>query len=99
MGLGNYWRISHEFLLLGVRGNCLFRQQDEKSWVELLQTQNGAKPDRARSLSESAQKNPFEFAVLQTDAVSGRATVDQQVVSSAELVFGHDFTTNGTEPD
>ncbi len=33
-GLGNYWRVAHEFLLLGVRGNCSFLDQLHMSWIK-----------------------------------------------------------------
>ena len=36
-GLGNYWRVAHEFLLLGVRGNCSFLDQLHMSWIKAEQ--------------------------------------------------------------
>ena len=33
-GLGNYWRVDTEFLLLGVRGNCPFLDQSPMSWIQ-----------------------------------------------------------------
>ncbi|MCR9095690.1 MAG: MT-A70 family methyltransferase [bacterium] len=38
MGTGNYWRVSHEFLLLGVRGKLPFLERDCMSWVEAPRT-------------------------------------------------------------
>jgi N6-adenosine-specific RNA methylase IME4 len=35
MGMGNYWRVSHEILLLGVRGNLGFMDRGQKSWIEV----------------------------------------------------------------
>ncbi len=32
LGLGNYWRVAHGFLLLGVHGNCPFLDQSPMSW-------------------------------------------------------------------
>ena len=33
LGMGNYWRVSHEYLLLGVRGNLPFRDRTCRSWL------------------------------------------------------------------
>ena len=33
-GIGNYWRVSHEFLLFGIRGDCPFRDHAQKSWLQ-----------------------------------------------------------------
>src|SRR4051812_19523745 len=34
LGMGNYWRVSHEFLLLGVRGKLRFRDRTMRSWLQ-----------------------------------------------------------------
>jgi hypothetical protein len=33
LGLGNYWRVSTEFLLLGVRGNAPFADHGQPNWL------------------------------------------------------------------
>ena len=33
LGMGNYWRISHEFCLFAIRGKQEFRRNDIQSWV------------------------------------------------------------------
>ncbi len=33
LGMGNYWRVSHEFLLLRVRGNLTFSDRTCRSWL------------------------------------------------------------------
>src|SRR5690606_38913847 len=38
LGTGNYWRVSHEFLLLGVRGNLPFADRSQRSWLEAART-------------------------------------------------------------
>lgn len=45
MGIGNYWRVSHEFLLLGVKGNLRFRDKQQKSWLELPRGKHSQKPE------------------------------------------------------
>lgn len=59
MGIGNYWRVSHEFLLLGVRGRCPFRDHGLMSWAELDRGQHSAKPEQVRSMVEKAGHGPY----------------------------------------
>lgn len=58
MGLGNYWRVSHEFLLFGVRGRCPFLARDEMSWAELPRGRHSAKPDEIRKTIERVSPGP-----------------------------------------
>lgn len=59
MGIGNYWRVSHEFLFLGVRGKCPFENKGLKSWGEYKRTKHSAKPDAVRGLIEQASLGPY----------------------------------------
>ncbi len=59
VGMGNYWRLSHEFLLLGVRGNCPFRDNAARSWVELCRQRHSEKPEEIRSLVERVSPGPY----------------------------------------
>lgn len=54
LGMGNYWRSSSEFMLLGTRGGCPFAEHsaDTKDWLELPRTQHSAKPIEIRRLIE-----------------------------------------------
>jgi N6-adenosine-specific RNA methylase IME4 len=58
MGMGNYWRVSHEFLLLGVRGSCPFADHALKSWGEFARGRHSEKPDQIRALIEKASPGP-----------------------------------------
>lgn len=58
MGIGNYWRVSHEFLLLGVRGACPFVSKSLKSWAELPRGRHSSKPMEVRKMIEKASPNP-----------------------------------------
>lgn len=58
MGVGNYWRVSHEFMLLGVRGRCPFLGHDEMSWRSLPRGRHSAKPDAIRQLVEKVSPGP-----------------------------------------
>lgn len=52
MGTGNYWRVSHELLLLGVRGSLPFRDHGQRSWMELERRGHSVKPPEVRELIE-----------------------------------------------
>jgi len=52
MGLGNYWRLSHEFLLFGIRGSLKFADRGQKSWLSANRTQHSRKPEAVRQLVE-----------------------------------------------
>jgi N6-adenosine-specific RNA methylase IME4 len=53
MGIGNYWRMSHEMLLLGVRGNAKrFNEHKHKSWAEYPRGEHSAKPEEIRGIIE-----------------------------------------------
>jgi N6-adenosine-specific RNA methylase IME4 len=56
-GAGDYWRESHELLLLGVRGSQAFRSS-QRSWMELPRGKYGEKPIRIRRLIEKVSPGP-----------------------------------------
>lgn len=58
IGMGNYWRNSHELLLLGVRGGLVFADHALKSWGVYDRGQHSAKPDQIRPLIERAGPPP-----------------------------------------
>ena len=58
MGIGNYWRVSHEFLLLGVRGGLTFLDTSFKSWIEAKRGKHSAKPSRIRQIIEAVSPGP-----------------------------------------
>lgn len=59
IGMGNYWRVSHEFLLFGVRGNLPFGRNDVCSWVLAPRTTHSRKPFRFRELIEQVSPGPY----------------------------------------
>jgi N6-adenosine-specific RNA methylase IME4 len=59
LGLGNYWRVSHEFLLLGVRGELRhFQARDLRSWGGYKRDRHSSKPEQVRLLIERASPGP-----------------------------------------
>lgn len=59
LGMGNYWRVSHEFLLLGVRGNLPFRDRTCRSWLIARRTLHSRKPFAFRQLIERVSPGPY----------------------------------------
>lgn len=58
MGIGNYWRVSHELLLLGVRGSLSFDDHSYKSWLEADRGKHSEKPDKIREIIEKVSPCP-----------------------------------------
>lgn len=59
LGLGNYWRIAHELLLLGRRGSPEWRARDLRSWGEFPRRGHSAKPEEVRTMIERACEGPY----------------------------------------
>lgn len=60
MGIGNYWRVSHEFLLLGIRGDAKrFNQRNRMSWGQFARGEHSAKPDEIRGIIEQVSTGPY----------------------------------------
>jgi N6-adenosine-specific RNA methylase IME4 len=78
MGIGNYWRVSHEFMLLGIRGKPEFRRRDCMSWGEFDRTAHSKKPSGVRKLIESVSPGPYL-------ELYGRETVPNWMVYGNEV--------------
>lgn len=59
LGCGNYWRVSHEVLLLGVRGSLPFRDRSQRSWIHVPRMEHSRKPGRVRLLIEQVSPGPY----------------------------------------
>ncbi len=59
LGMGNYWRVSHEFLLFGVRGQLPFRDNTCRSWQLARRTVHSRKPFLFRGLIEQVSPGPY----------------------------------------
>lgn len=59
IGMGNYWRVSHEFLLLGVRGDLTFEDHTIRSWQIARRTIHSRKPFLFRDLIEQVSPAPY----------------------------------------
>lgn len=69
MGMGNYWRVSHEFLLTGVRGNATrFSDKSLKSWIECKRARHSEKPFIVRDFIRRASPGPYLEMFARTPA-------------------------------
>lgn len=59
IGMGNYWRVSHEFLLLGVKGKLVFKNRSQRSWIERPRTAHSRKPPVVREMIEKVSPGPY----------------------------------------
>jgi N6-adenosine-specific RNA methylase IME4 len=59
MGIGNYWRNSHEILLLGVKGGLTARHRGLQSWLQTKREEHSSKPERVRDLIEALSRGPY----------------------------------------
>ncbi len=78
MGIGNYWRVSHEFLLLGVRGSQPFLDHHYKSWLEVDRIRHSKKPDEIQDIIEKVSPGPYL-------EMFGRRTRERWVVWGNEI--------------
>jgi N6-adenosine-specific RNA methylase IME4 len=59
MGIGNYWRNSHELLLTAIRGNAKrFNDHSLRSWLECDRGEHSGKPEEIRGFVERASPGP-----------------------------------------
>lgn len=58
-GIGNYWRVGHEFLLLGVRGKAPFQDNSQQSWLYQQAGEHSVKPAKIRRLIERCSPGPY----------------------------------------
>lgn len=52
LGIGNWWRVSHELLLFATKGNLPFGDRGQRSWIELDRQGHSCKPEEIRALVE-----------------------------------------------
>jgi N6-adenosine-specific RNA methylase IME4 len=59
IGIGNYWRNSHEILLTAVRGDAKhFDDHSLRSWLECARGRHSDKPDQVRDMIAKASPTP-----------------------------------------
>ncbi len=68
LGLGNYLRVSHEFLLIASRGNLAGRSTNQRSWVEHDRLKHSQKPEVFRQIIEEISPGPYLELFARTTA-------------------------------
>lgn len=58
IGMGNYFRVSHEHVLFGIRGSAPTRRNDVLSWFKVDRARHSAKPDAFLDIVESCSYGP-----------------------------------------
>jgi len=58
LGIGNYWRVSHEFLLFAIRGKLEFQDRSQMSWIKAKRESHSTKPQVFRSVIEKVSPGP-----------------------------------------
>lgn len=85
MGIGNYWRVSHEFLLLGIRGNAKrFNNRSLISWGEFPRGEHSEKPDAVRGFIEMASPGPY-LELFGREAFDGWTVFGNQINPQRKL--------------
>jgi len=59
MGIGNYWRNSHEIMLLAVKGGQVGISKSEMSWLECRRGKHSSKPMQVRERIERLSPGPY----------------------------------------
>lgn len=59
MGIGNYWRVSHEFMVLGVKGGLRFKDHSQMSWLQAERTKHSRKPEEVYGIIERVSPGPY----------------------------------------
>lgn len=57
-GIGNYWRVGHEFMLFGLKGKAPFGDNSQQSWIYESAGEHSTKPAKARRLIELCSPGP-----------------------------------------
>lgn len=59
MGMGNYFRVSAELVLFGVRGKLAIEDRSIKNWFEAKRGKHSAKPESFYDLVQQASPGPY----------------------------------------
>lgn len=83
MGIGNYWRVCHEFLLFGNRNKLpmLDAHTTLRSWYEIDRTRHSAKPQHFRSLIEQVSPPP-RLEMFAREAHDGWAAYGNEILGA-----------------
>jgi len=57
-GIGNYWRVGHEFMLFGIKGKAPFGDNSQQSWISEPAGEHSVKPAKIRIIIEKCSPGP-----------------------------------------
>jgi len=57
-GIGNYWRVGTEHMLLGIRGRAPFQDNSQQNWIYERAREHSVKPAKVRRLIELCSPGP-----------------------------------------
>ena len=87
MGIGNYWRNSHEILLTAIRGDAKrFNDHSIMSWLECDRSRHSEKPFIIRDYIRRASPGPYLEMFARTPA-EGWTCWGNEIERG--LLFGH----------
>ena len=86
LGMGNYWRVSHELLLLGVRGGLPFNDRGQRSWLEVERGRHSHKPAAFRNAIERVSPGHY-LELFGRELVEGWTVFGNEVAEDV-LRFG-----------
>jgi N6-adenosine-specific RNA methylase IME4 len=78
MGMGNYLRLSHEYLMLGIRGKLPVANHSTLSWASYDRSRHSAKPPQVRAMVESLSPGP-RLELFARELVPGWTVYGDQV--------------------
>ena len=79
MGIGNYWRNSHEIMLLAVKGGQTAISKSEMSWLESNRGSHSSKPEKVRDSIMRLSPGPF-LELFGRRSIPGWAVFGNQVI-------------------
>lgn len=87
IGIGNYWRMSHELMLLGIRGNAKsFARHDLRSWEIYERGEHSAKPAAIRDTIEDVSPGPY-LELFGRERIEGWTIFGNQVSTHVQRRF------------
>lgn len=79
MGIGNYWRNSHEIMLTAVKGGQTALSKSEMSWAECRRGEHSAKPQIVRERIERLSPRPY-LELFGRRSIEGWTVFGNQIV-------------------
>jgi len=76
MGMGNYFRVSTELVLFGVRGNIRTARRDVKNYFEARRAKHSSKPTQFQDIVAACSPGPHMELFSRCTADHGQRAID-----------------------